>query len=206
MEICNTYFKMPVMFTLLAYVVNKALSYFTINTQYSIYNYLAKTVSMLCFTYYIYEAFIHKTITIKIEALAWFVDLVMSVVALTIISGYKYQLIELLLNPTKPLLDIIYANRYVVFDKSKLYFTAIVESFLWIPIVYIWSQDHCFIDGLIDMSTPLGIYSTTMISIMYMVLVPNMYVENTLWRIVLYYLSFYNTNYAIVAHFLTKEF
>ena len=49
------------------------------------------------------------------------------------------------------------------------------EIFLWYPIIQQWSQDHCFLDGFIDLTTNLGIYASGMGAIIYILVVVRIY-------------------------------
>jgi hypothetical protein len=139
----------------------------------------------------------------SIAGMAWFVDLLMAVYA-TMIYANKYHItMPLLFDPTQYLFEMIYNNHNNTpthQQRHLLMYSVIIESILWIPFVVYWSWNNCFIDGMMDMSNPIALYSTLMITNMYMNLIPHILIKHrlSLMSILLFFVAFYNTNYVIV--------
>ncbi|AYV78367.1 MAG: hypothetical protein Edafosvirus11_2 [Edafosvirus sp.] len=207
MGFCDSFFKNPVMFTLFAFTVNEFTSHFSAEQVKNGYSMIAKGTTVISVIWFIYDLLVNKKISEVIEDLAWFYDLVPAVIVMMIIVK-KYDVKKLLLDPTYLLLDVLHANTSIekvsVKGKRKLLITVLVEATLWIPIALIWSLTHCFIDGMIDLKTPLGFYSTMMITIMYLNIVPFLQKSTVMtfsMKIIMIALSFYNTTFALGAFF-----
>ncbi|AYV80531.1 MAG: hypothetical protein Harvfovirus2_61 [Harvfovirus sp.] len=204
--ICDSFFKDPVMFIILALSADKFSSRFPVEQRKTFYDLWAKAAAVVCALWCLCNALIDKEIKITIEALAWAVDLFMVVVQTSILSG-KFNLKALLMNPTYPFLDLFCSNKPVLIlqNANRIWIITIIsESFLWFSLVYLWSKNHCFIDDMMDISTPFGFYSTTMVTIMFLNFVA--YIRNStlplLPKSIMIIISFYNTTFAVAMFFI----
>lgn len=207
MQFCDTYLKFPANFSLFALVLNVVVKYIFKASQKQFYNNIAKLTSCVCLIWAMYDLIVNQTITIEIAGVAWFVDLVMSVYATMIIKNDYSIGLEMLINPVSNLMDIIYDDDDVFTitrnQRTLLKMSAFFMSLLWLPIVGYWSLDNCFIDNMMDITTPFGLYSTVMIILMYINFVPfvTSFIMDIDLKAIVIFLAFFNVNYAIVVLF-----
>lgn len=208
MEFCNTFLKHPANFLLIALAINNMLACFHKSTQRQIYNSIANTTSIVCLVWLVHDLVAFRTISISIAGFAWFINLVMAVYATMIIKNDFTIDNQLFANPISHLMDIIYDDddRIAITrtQKTLLKMSAITLSVLWLPIVAYWSMNNCFIDGMVDMSNPFGMYATIMISLMYLNFVScvtKLIIDIDI-KLCLIFVAYYNINFAVVMMFV----
>ncbi|AYV83723.1 MAG: hypothetical protein Hyperionvirus10_59 [Hyperionvirus sp.] len=204
--ICDSLFLDPMMFTMLAFLVNDMFQ--TLEMKQKFFDRWVKYTTVGCASWFIWDLINGETI-ISIAATARFMDFFMAVIQ-TIIATRQFEIKKLLINPTYLVVDIFCSKKIVpTRDESDLgeifHLVAIIlEYFLWSPYISQWSAKHCFIDGMFDISTPFGLYSTTMIIIMYLNMVSYLRYAHIyhITKIILIALSFYNMTFALGIFFI----
>jgi len=172
---CDCLFRDPPMFIIGAFLLNEICSQLVTLSQRKAFNaFLAKLTTIVCFLWLILDLIKNGETEITAQTVPWIVDFLM-VTILTIAVAQKFSIKKFVVNPIYPFLNIFCSTKET--DQHEnirpvWIMTSIIECFLWLPLAWLWSENYCLTDGMINFKNPLGVFSMTMVCIMFLNLVP----------------------------------
>lgn len=199
-EICDSLFRNPIIFTFLAFFLHNR---FSVERRMKFYNIWAKWTTIVCFIWFVWDRYINEN---RITSIGQrFIDFLIAVIQ-TIVVSQNCDIGKLLMNPTYLFLDIFCSKQMVLLQDE----TDMAEIMLWLTTIFelsisFWTKDHFFIDGVIDISTPLALYSSTMVTIMYLNILPyfrDTYYYDSFGKLIMIALSFYNLTFTLGIFFI----